>query len=45
MDGIHTGSLQEGRKHIYALPGPNIDTGTNGDEMRSEKSSARNNWK
>jgi hypothetical protein len=45
MEGINRGSLQEGPKHIYELPGPNIYTGTNGDKIRSEESSAINNWK
>jgi len=40
MEGIHRGSLQGGPKHIYALPGTNTYTGTNGDEMRSEEISA-----
>ena len=45
MEGIHRGSLQGGPKHIYALPGTNTYTGTNGDEMQSEEISARNKWR
>jgi len=45
IEGIHRETLQEGPKHISALPGPSIYTGTNGDEIRSYESPARNNWK
>jgi len=45
MEGIDGGCLHEGPKHIYALPGTNIYTGTSGDEMRSKDSSARHKWR